>query len=164
MKLPRVCQICSKPFIAIKATQLFDSRRCFKRAYYLRNKQKQQSAQLVPNFPKKKCAFCGTLHTIPYDPIKQVKRFNAWECSNCGVSNMILWKYQDNPASYQMIENFLKSVKVHSFLLTQPTELTVRASFITIVSGEDKNTIYRHEVVGSQNIETRQEIKTTLSK
>lgn len=147
MKFQRNCKVCETPFTAIKVTQYFCTRKCFKRDYYLRNKDKMQAAHALPTFPTKSCAFCQTMQMIPYDPIKYPQRFSTWECTSCGVTNLLLWKYQDNPRSYQIIENLLRSVQVHSFLLGQPQEITVRASFITIISNSSVHPETRHEVV-----------------
>lgn len=135
MKLERICPTCKESFVAIKSTQLYDRRSCFKKALYIKNRDILREEQALPVFPRKTCAFCQTVQMIPYDPIKQPERFNSWECSNCGVTNSIIWKYQESPHSYQIISDLLSTMEVHSYLLTRPTEFTVRATFLTIVTG-----------------------------
>lgn len=133
MKIERHCKICGDPFTAIKTTQVFCKRKCFKRDYYLRNKAKTDALAMAPVYPKRTCAFCQVMQTIPYDPVKNADKYNKWECVNCGVTNEILWKYQDMPRSYQTISAILTSVHVRPFALEQ-SEVTVQASFITIVT------------------------------
>ena len=158
MKLQRTCKICLDPFTAIKVTQYFCKRKCFKRDYYLRNKERLAVEHYLPTFPVRTCALCGNSQMIPYDPIKQSSRFNSWECTDCGVTNALLWKHQDSPRSYQTISAILKSVQVHSFLLTKPSELTIRASFITIITGspeaEQKHPVLAEPVTVGRNYST----------
>lgn len=161
MRIARNCEVCKKQFIAIKETQLYCERKCFKRSYYLRNKAKLDAEKAMPNFPKKTCAYCSVVQTIPYDPIEQPQRFNEWECINCGVTNKLIWKHQNNPQSYQVITNILQSLRVHSFLLTKPAEYTVRASFMTIVT-EEPPKANRHDVEPSAT-KTRRVFESTVA-
>lgn len=137
MRIERKCKVCGTPFTAIKTTQYFCKRKCFKRDYYVRNKRVIQLEKTLPTFPKKRCSFCSVVNSLPFDPVKHPLRFNEWECGNCGVSNKLLWEYQDNYNSYQIISNILKTVHVRSFFLEKPN-LKIHASLITIVGEEPK--------------------------
>jgi hypothetical protein len=111
MLLPRNCKSCGNPFIAIKETQLFCCRRCFKKDYYRRNREQLQYDLMHPVFPTQTCAFCGMPSELGFDPIKDQYRYDNWECPNCHVPNKIIWKYADTPNSYQSIMNILVSVQ-----------------------------------------------------
>jgi hypothetical protein len=136
MKILRECKICETPFVAIKTTQYFCKRKCFKRDYYLRNKEKINAEHANPTFPTKTCAYCFTMQMVPYDPVKQPEKFNKWECVMCGVTNEMLWKHQESPRSYQIITAMLATIPVHPYILTPRQTITIRASFITIMGGE----------------------------
>lgn len=132
MELARTCKICETPFVAIKTTQYFCRRKCFKRDYYLRNKEKQSEATSNPTFPKKTCGYCGNMQMIPYDPVKSPEKFNKWECVTCGVTNELLWRHENNPSSYQIITEILKSVQMSPFRFPESSTVTVRATFIIV--------------------------------
>lgn len=107
MRLQRNCKVCDKKFTAIKTTQYFCSRRCFKRDYYLRNKAKMAAETANPKFPIRTCAYCKLPTELDFDPIRLPERFDIWQCLHCGLSNDVLWRYIDNPASYQIIKEIL---------------------------------------------------------
>lgn len=111
MKVKRTCLVCNKPFIAIKETQKFDSRKCFKKDYYQRNKEKSNQEGLHPKHPVKTCLFCKGVSEIKFDPILSPKLFNSWKCPYCQVTNMMVWENQDNPKSFQVISNLISSLQ-----------------------------------------------------
>ena len=113
MRVNKKCPICGKGFVAIKTTQLYDKRSCFKRAYYVKTKSILEDAILHPHFPNKKCSFCLAMGSLNFDPIKFPHLFNSWECGKCGVSNQLVWKYQEKDSSHQIIENIVVSMKIH---------------------------------------------------
>jgi len=115
MRIKQTCKICKKPFIAIKVTQRFCKRECFKRDYYLRIKEKLQKLALHPNYPQKQCSFCSNTVTLPFDPIKSPNLFNDFRCPFCNVPNNMIWQYSALSGSHEMILNILISNK-----LTQP--------------------------------------------
>jgi hypothetical protein len=110
MRINRICKICGKPFVAIKSTQFFCCRKCFKRSYYLETKIKLLEKKQNPKYPRKKCDFCGEYSDLDFDPTKDIQRFDNWRCPHCGVSNEIMWKYQTKTDSYQIISNFIVSI------------------------------------------------------
>lgn len=112
MRIQRICVVCQKPFIAIKETQIYDSRKCFKKAYYRKNKAKLQYEEDHPSYPQKQCAFCNMISTLQFDPIKYPDLFNKLECPFCHVTNETVWQYQYNRDSHQVISNLLGSVEV----------------------------------------------------
>lgn len=107
MRIKKLCEICGKDFWAIKTTQIYDTRRCFKRAYYLKNKEILQYQKQHPNYPSKTCAFCQERSVLPFDPTMAPILFNKWGCPFCHVTNEIVWKFQDKVNSYQMIASFV---------------------------------------------------------
>lgn len=111
MKINRTCKICGKSFSAIKVTQFFCCRKCFKRDYYLRTKASIQEQQQHPNYPIKRCSYCEIQSRLNFDPVKNPDKFDAWQCPHCGTTNGLIWKYQDTPNSHQIIGNILISFK-----------------------------------------------------
>lgn len=109
MRIKRMCKICGEEFNAIKVTQFFCKRRCFKKDYYLRSKQKTQQTESKPSYPIRKCAFCDAMTPLTFDPVRSPKEFDAWGCPVCGVSNQIIWQYRDNDNSYAVIKSILAS-------------------------------------------------------
>lgn len=111
MRINRTCKICGGDFSAIKVTQFFCSRKCFKRDYYLRTRANQQDEEHHPNYPTKKCAYCEESSQLNFDPIKNKEKFNAWSCPHCGVTNRLLWDHRDAPNSYQIISSIMITIK-----------------------------------------------------
>ncbi|MCR4261035.1 MAG: hypothetical protein NUV96_01720 [Candidatus Colwellbacteria bacterium] len=111
MRINRTCKICGKNYQAIKGTQFFCSRKCFKKDYYLRTKAKLQDQEQYPTYPTKRCAFCDVSTTLKFDPLEQPQLFDTWMCPECGVPNMLVWKYQNSPSSHQMISEVLSEMK-----------------------------------------------------
>lgn len=111
MLINRNCKSCGKPFIAIKETQLFCCRKCFKKDYYKRNREQHQYDLMNPVFPTQICALCGMTSELGFDPIKDQYRYDKWECPHCHVPNEIIWRYADTPNSYQSIMNILVSIQ-----------------------------------------------------
>lgn len=107
MKISRKCPICNKQFIAIKVTQLYDKRSCFKKSYYAKIKARLRTEASNPVYPKKECGFCKTISQLNFNPIRYPHLFDSWECPVCGVNNQILWKYQEQNNSYEIIQNLL---------------------------------------------------------
>ena len=77
------CKTCGVEFDAIKDGQYFCSRKCFKRDYYKRNKERL--AILAKKRPIYKCPNCHHAEEVPFDPIKYPKKFNEYTCPKCGV-------------------------------------------------------------------------------
>lgn len=109
MKINRTCKICGKPFVAIKTTQFFHNRKCFKKDYYERTKA--HIKEIEKSYPYKKCGYCEETAQLDFDPIKNEQKFNAWACPHCGATNRLIWEYQSSPNSKQIISNFLVSIQ-----------------------------------------------------
>lgn len=107
MRINRICKICGDSFSAIKVTQFFCCRKCFKRDYYLRTKAHLQEEKHNPNFPIKKCAFCQESSRLNFDPMKNHKMYDAWGCPECGATNKLIWEYQTKPNSFQLLSQIL---------------------------------------------------------
>ena len=90
MKIKRICKICGNSFNAIKTTQYFCGRKCFKRDYYLRVRAKEIDSQKL-HFPMKKCSFCDTCTQLTFDPIHDPGALNSWFCPKCGVTAKDIW-------------------------------------------------------------------------
>lgn len=108
MRIQRTCKICGDPFAAIKTTQFFCSRKCFKRDYYLRTKVKQEEeGNLNKKYPQKQCPFCEEYSILDFDPVTRPQDFNHWFCPHCKASNELIWKHQHKYNSHQIISEIL---------------------------------------------------------
>ena len=112
MRIKRTCKVCGDSFSAIKATQFFCRRKCFKRDYYLRMKAKEVDNVQHPTFPLKKCGFCQVTSMLSFDPLDNPEMFNAWGCPMCGATNKLVWEHQNSPNSYQTISQILASIQM----------------------------------------------------
>ena len=70
MEIKRQCKVCGVDFIAIKSTQFFHSRKCFKKDFYSRLKAKKADKEQNPVYPSKECGFCSKISRLDFDPIK----------------------------------------------------------------------------------------------
>lgn len=93
MREQRKCKTCSAKFCAIKETQRFCSRKCFKRDYYIRTRE--GLAILGKQYPTYTCGLCGQGTPLDYDPVKKWKLFGGLICPFCGVPKNIVIKYQE---------------------------------------------------------------------
>lgn len=139
MKINRTCKICGNPFVAIKVTQFFCRRKCFKKSYYLKTKAVIQDRQQNPVFPLKECGFCLKTSKLDFDPLEQPKLFNAWGCPYCGATNKLIWEYQDNPNSYQIINRIIISVQMLSQSIQQQKQTTYQTYHLPINRLEQGN-------------------------
>lgn len=110
MRIKRTCKICGDTFSAIKVTQFFCRRKCFKRDYYLRTKAKEVEMEQKPSYPVKKCGFCQISSRLSFDPLDNPEMFNAWGCPMCGATNKLIWEHQNRSNSYQIISQILVSM------------------------------------------------------
>ena len=138
MRIKRTCKICGDEFSAIKTTQFFCSRKCFKRDYYLRTKSKIVDTQLNPTYPIKKCSFCFESARLNFDPMRTPELFNAWGCPHCGATNQLIWEHQNNPNSYQIISKLLISMQLTA-PITQQAEIQYQKYQIPIQRLEQGN-------------------------
>ena len=136
MEIRRSCKTCKTSFSAIKTTQLFCSRRCFKRDYYVRTRIRIKEAALNPVFPKIKCGFCNTLISLNFDPLKSPGLFDSWECPNCGVSNQMIWRHQNQPNSYQVVKSLVMTTSLYAGNYPMPQ---VEPTILTCSSGHPIN-------------------------
>lgn len=115
MRIQKECKVCKNTFSAIKVTQKFCCRRCFKRDYYLRIKQKEKEEEKNPSYPDKRCQFCNNMTKLTFDPIKFPKMLSLFRCPDCHVDNTLVWANSSSPNSRQIIS---------SLILTRKTELS----------------------------------------
>jgi endogenous inhibitor of DNA gyrase (YacG/DUF329 family) len=138
MKINRTCKICGKQFQAIKTTQFFCSRKCFKRDYYARTKIKLQDSKQKPNFPIKICNFCEESSRLSFDPVISAHLYNAWACPKCGATNRLIWEHMHKPNSHQIISKILISFS-SSFQVMQNTIIQRQTYHLPILRPEQGN-------------------------
>lgn len=95
MKLKRECKICGKKFTAIKNTQFFCQRKCFKKDYYQRTKLKL--AEIESRTPVFTCILCDHSLKLDFDPIKDEVSFGLFICPNCGVPRRVSLVQEEHP-------------------------------------------------------------------
>ena len=91
MRIQKKCKTCEKEFEAIKDGQFFCSRKCFKKDYYQRNREKLK--QLEKRRPVYTCSVCSHACEMPYDPVKNYSKFNAFNCPFCGMPRAVVVEY-----------------------------------------------------------------------
>lgn len=107
MRILTTCKTCGVPFTAVKETQHYCSRSCFKRSYYKQARETLKKELANPKYPKKFCSFCGHETQLTFDPIKNEKAFNDFQCPNCSVTNAMIWKNSGEANSQQIIRNII---------------------------------------------------------
>jgi hypothetical protein len=112
MQIKRQCKVCGKEFLAIKTTQFFCCRKCFKRSYYLTTKEKIIKQEQNPSYPIKRCSFCEATSQLNFDPLENPDLFDNWQCPKCGTTNKLIWKYNDNRNSHQIISSILVTFQI----------------------------------------------------
>ena len=95
MQIPRECRVCGKDFLAIKQTQFFCCRKCFKKDYYQRTKAKL--AEEAARRPVYNCPICEEATPIDFDPIKDEKSFDEMICPFCGIPRSVMYAHHTNP-------------------------------------------------------------------
>lgn len=95
MRIPRKCKTCENEFLAIKETQLFCCRKCFKKDYY--KKTKIRIAQESFRRPVYNCPICSNPSSVEFDPIKSPKEFYNLVCPYCGIPRKVMVEQHSNP-------------------------------------------------------------------
>jgi hypothetical protein len=113
MRIMRKCKICGDEFYAIKETQFFCKRQCFKRDFYRRTRDILLGEERNPHFPTKKCGYCEKTSKLNFDPVLHPELFSSWECPYCGAPNRLVWKNQNLPNSHQVIGSILAVMKAN---------------------------------------------------
>ena len=108
MKIPRICKNCGDEFLAIKETQRWCSRQCFKRSYYQEVRAREEEALKHPVFPKKRCGFCGNLIQLDFDPIRQPALYEEKPCPFCSATNLMIWHNSYLTNSAQIISGLIE--------------------------------------------------------
>jgi hypothetical protein len=94
MRIPRGCKTCEVQFEAIKETQFFCSRKCFRKDYYAR---KKLEAKVERPFPNYNCGNCGRISPLDFDPLKSPLLFEAYMCPFCDDTREERWKERNLP-------------------------------------------------------------------
>lgn len=88
MRIAKACKTCGEDYTAIKATQLFCSRKCFRKDYNMRPVKDNE-----PNlkYPAYACPHCNRRSLLNFNPAKHMARFDAYECPYCGGTPRQTW-------------------------------------------------------------------------
>ena len=76
------CQTCQIPFMPVSEKNVFCSRKCFKKAFYHRQKAKELEACKFPIFT---CPSCGEKIELDFDPVKENYKWLRFTCPKCSV-------------------------------------------------------------------------------
>ena len=94
MKIKRNCEVCGVEFMAIKATQRYEKRACFKKAYQLRKKAEKAIETARPKVYDYSCAICNRRSEMSFSPVIEQKRFAEYVCPFCGVPRKVIWTHR----------------------------------------------------------------------
>ena len=115
MKIERKCKICEKKFVAIKHTQYFCCRKCFKKDYYQRTKERL--AILSKKHPSYNCPVCANGTELPFDPTKNSGDFNALVCPFCGIPKSVVSYFWTN-ANFTLGNSMTAQFVIHSAIVS----------------------------------------------
>ena len=126
MKIQKFCENCKNEFTAIKVTQKFCCRKCFKQDYYLRQQKRIKEELANPVYPIKICPFCEDKFELNFDPIKFPKLFDSMRCPSCNIANELIWKNIEEPNSRQVIQRQLLA----SLRTSKQRTVTIESTFV----------------------------------
>ena len=129
MKIQKLCKTCEESFIAIKTTQEFCCRKCFKKNYYLCTKKRLLEEQRNPVYPKKTCSFCYKETILNFDPVKSPHLFSSFKCPFCNVTNKMIWNNLYEPHSRQIIFDLISS-SLRTITIEKTVEISKSPVFI----------------------------------
>lgn len=112
MRVKRNCKTCGAEFWAVKSNQFFCQRRCFKKDFYQRNKEKVKAAAKA--LPKYKCPVCHKISDLPFSPLKNEHLFNEWVCPFCGIPHMVIVVQQQKNSNFMVGFNMTAKFIVQS--------------------------------------------------
>jgi len=165
MKINRTCKVCGNEFIAIKTTQFFCRRKCFKRDFYLRKKAEIQDEDQHPSFPIKKCSYCEERSQLTFDPMKDRDKFDSWSCPHCGVTNKLIWEYQNNSNSYQIIGQLIATIKAQTTIIQNTSYQfhTYKLPIPRLEQGNPSIVVMTCEMLSIQDLQRKNRRKITFS-
>ena len=121
----------------------------------MRTRNRIQEQEQNPNYPIKNCSFCLESSRLSFDPLETPQLFNAWSCPHCGVTNKLIWEYNYNPNSHQLIQNILvtfhqavvqSSIQYHTYKLpvlspekSNPGVIVMTCNTLNILDIQKKN-------------------------
>lgn len=74
------CENCKKEFQPKSSNNIFCCRKCFKKNYLSRIKEKDRTS-----FPKFKCSKCGQYIKLDFHPEKETSRWLNYKCPGCNT-------------------------------------------------------------------------------
>ena len=77
---PTKCKNCNKEFVPKSKNNIFCCRKCFKKNYLAREKEKEETS-----FPEFTCPRCGQHIKLNFHPAKDVYRWANYQCPGCNT-------------------------------------------------------------------------------
>ena len=75
------CKTCGEEFTPKSEKNIFCSRKCFKKDFYIRKKNEV----IVITFPDFICKNCGNKFSLDFDPIEDPEKWLSFRCPDCSV-------------------------------------------------------------------------------
>jgi len=100
MEIQKFCKTCEKEFTAIKTTQYFCSRKCFRKDYHHRKREEELNRPF--KFPAFHCQECGRRSLLEFDPAKDMELFDAYRCPYCDYSVRYGWEHRHKTTEIRM--------------------------------------------------------------
>lgn len=164
MHIRRKCKTCGVDFIAIKVTQFFHSRKCFKKEYYLRTREISRQEEQSKKYPTKTCLFCELSSQLNFDPVRSPEKFDAWGCPHCGATNQLVWEHRNHPQSFQVISEILVSIQSipSIYSVIQPQYETYRLPVLKQGLGDSSVIVMTCETLDVAQIQNQKKNKKKL--
>ena len=83
----RKCPICGISFIPKSEKNIYSSRKCFKKSFYLRHKIEELNRKKFPIFL---CPSCNKRIELDFDPTKDLENYHKWCSFACPFCNTLM--------------------------------------------------------------------------
>lgn len=81
------CPVCGKSFKQYNKKHAYDCRRCFKKAYDMREKMERDEED--KHFPLFRCQVCGEETRLTFNVKKNLLAWSGFRCPKCGLRNNV---------------------------------------------------------------------------
>ena len=100
MKIQKSCKTCGKEFTAIKTTQYFCSRKCFRKDYHHRKREEEANRPI--KFPAYTCQDCGRRSILDFDPLDSIEKLDTYNCPYCDFCPRQGWDNRNTQVRIEM--------------------------------------------------------------